>query len=157
MSHDCVATSILSTFSLVKMLYWVVRKNCPATDDEASHFFLTASQLTQAVRRNFGGSDEFDPLDEFQDCLQSDILEEVHIHGSHVIISVIVYCISNLKYCPCLCMQNIQLHSPKHSTTISYSHVFHMPPAIASLCCGYTTGSQIHERKINWPPDRHGQ
>ena len=71
--------TVLSTFSLIKMLYWVVRKNCEAADDPATDFYLTKSQLVQAVRRNFGGSDEFDPLDEFQDCLQSDILEEVLI------------------------------------------------------------------------------
>ena len=78
---------VLLTFSLIKMLYWVVRKNCEAADDPATDFYLTESQLVQAVRRNFGGSDEFDPLDEFQDCLQSDILEEVLTYSSHECIS----------------------------------------------------------------------
>ena len=59
------------------MLYWVVRKNLEAGDGQAAGLYLTESQLIQAVRRNFGGSDEFDLLDEFQDCLQSDILMEV--------------------------------------------------------------------------------
>ena len=81
---------ILPTFSLIKMLYWVVRKNSDAGDGRTTGLYLTESQLTQAVRRNFGGSDEFDPLDEFEDCLQSDILEEVHIRNSHVIV-ILVY------------------------------------------------------------------
>ncbi len=59
------------------MLYWVVRKNLEAGDGQTTDLSLTESQLIQAVRRNFGGSDEFDPLDEFQNCLQSDILMEV--------------------------------------------------------------------------------
>ena len=60
------------------MLYWVVRKEHQA-DGQTTDLYLTKSQLIQAVRRNFGGSDEFDPLDEFQDCLQSGILKEVHL------------------------------------------------------------------------------
>ena len=59
------------------MLYWVVRKNLEADDGQTTDLCLTESQLIQAVRRNFGGSDELDPLDEFQDCLQSGILMEV--------------------------------------------------------------------------------
>ena len=59
------------------MLYWVVRKNLEADDGQTAGLYLTKSQLIQAVRRNFGGSDEFDPLEEFQNCLQPDILEEV--------------------------------------------------------------------------------
>ena len=59
------------------MLYWVVRNNSDAADDHPTGLYLTESQLTQAVLRNFGGSDEFNPLEEFQDCLQSDVLEEV--------------------------------------------------------------------------------
>ena len=61
------------------MLYRVVWKNCEAEDAEETEFYLTKSQLTQAVLRNFGGSDELDPLEEFQDCLESDILEEVYL------------------------------------------------------------------------------
>ena len=59
------------------MLYWVVRKNLEAGDGQTAGLYLTESQLIQAVRRNFGGFDEFDPFDEFQDCLQSGILMEV--------------------------------------------------------------------------------
>ena len=84
-----LSLTVLSTFSLIKMLYWVVRKNCEAADDPETDFYLTESQLIQAVRRNFGGSDEFDPLEEFQDCLQSDILEEVF-----VLYCIVLYCIS---------------------------------------------------------------
>ena len=59
------------------MLYWVVRKNLEADDGQTAGLYLTESQLIQAVRRNFGGSDELDPRKEFQNCLQSDILMEV--------------------------------------------------------------------------------
>ena len=65
------------------MLYWLVRKNCD--DEHATKFYLTASQLTLAVRRNFGGSDEFDPLCEFHNCLQSDALRQVCTNGGHVL------------------------------------------------------------------------
>ena len=57
------------------MLYWLIWNNCDT--DHATEFYLTVSQLTLAVRRNFGGSDEFDPLCEFRDCLQSDTLMQV--------------------------------------------------------------------------------
>ena len=71
------------------MLYWVVRKNLEAGDGQSAGLYLTESQLIQAVRRNFGGSDEFDPRKEFQNCLQSDILMEVWI------IVQLTYCILN--------------------------------------------------------------
>ena len=61
------------------MLYWLVWNNCENTDGQPTDFYLTVSQLTQAVRRNFGGSDEFDPLHEFHNCLQSDTLMQVLI------------------------------------------------------------------------------
>ena len=69
--------AILSNFSLIKMLYWVVRRNCDTAGGQSTDLYLTESQLIQAVLRNFGGSDELDPLEEFQDCIQSDVLEEV--------------------------------------------------------------------------------
>ena len=61
------------------MLYWVIRKNSDVTDGQSAdlYIYLTESQLIHAVLRNFGGSDEFHPLEEFHDCLQSDVLEEV--------------------------------------------------------------------------------
>ena len=87
----CCHLTMLATYSLIKMLYWVVRKNCDAGDGRTTGLYLTESQLTQAVRRNFGGSDEFDPLDEFEDCLQSDILEEVCMYINQVIVFLIVF------------------------------------------------------------------
>ena len=86
------------------MLYWVVRKNCEAANDPETDFYLTESQLVQAVLRNFGGSDEFHPLEEFQDCLQSDILEEVFVFVLYCIAlhcialhCIVLYCI--VLYC----------------------------------------------------------
>ena len=84
-----VTTYTYFQLSLIKMLYWVVWNNCETEDGRPTDFYLTESQLKQAVRRNFGGSDEFDSLHEFEDCLQSGSLMQVLI--------VVMYCISNLK------------------------------------------------------------
>ena len=91
--------------SLIKMLYWVVYKNCRANDDAEN--YLTVSQLIQAVRRNFGGSDEFDPLCEFHDCLQSDTLMQVRV--------VVMCCNSYLNMLFVLMLSNINMHySTRH-------------------------------------------
>lgn len=43
--------------SLIKMLYWMVRK---------TNQLLTMTQLEHAVKRNFGGLDEVDAVDIFK-------------------------------------------------------------------------------------------
>ena len=95
--------TIQSTFSLIKMLYWVVRKNCEAGDGQTG-LYLTKRQLIQAVQRNFGGSDEFDPRDEFQDCLQSDTIVKVCVVVQLFYFLLYVF-LTTWEYCPCLCMQ----------------------------------------------------
>lgn len=44
-------------FSLIKMLYWMSQK---------SGSVVTRSQLEHAIRRNFSGFDEFDPIAKFK-------------------------------------------------------------------------------------------
>ena len=47
--------------SLIKMLYWTSAR---------SKSILTRPQLEHAIRRNFSGFDEFDPMDKFKLHLQ---------------------------------------------------------------------------------------
>ena len=113
--------------SLIKMLYWMIWNNCEAEDNHATEFYLTVSQLTLAVRRNFGGSDEFDPLCEFQDCLQSGTLMEV--------LMLVMCCISNLRCCSFSCFQTLVCTYPSYILnnafcTVRLSHMLH---AVISL------------------------
>ena len=68
--------------SLIKMLYWLTKNNAddkPGYDEEM-HCVLSQKQLKHAILRNFGGSDEIDPLEEFAACFTSktfNVVDEV--------------------------------------------------------------------------------
>ena len=68
-------------FSLIKMLYWLTKNNADDNpgDDEEMHCVLSRKQLEHAILRNFGGSDEIHPLEEFAACFTSDVCDEVRI------------------------------------------------------------------------------
>ena len=70
--------------SLIKMLYWLTKNNAddnPGYDEEV-HCILSRKQLEHAILRNFGGSDEIHPLEEFAACFTSktfNVVDEVCI------------------------------------------------------------------------------
>ena len=58
------------------MIYWLIKNNALDNnrDNEEEEVQLTVSQrqLEHAILRNFGGSDEIDPLEEFEDCFTAE-------------------------------------------------------------------------------------
>ena len=58
--------NFLSLNSLIKMLYWLVE-----TGD--TPYQLTSGQFKHAVLRNFGGTDDFNPVNSFQTCFDKHV------------------------------------------------------------------------------------
>ena len=51
-----IIKTLIVTYSLIKMLYWM---------SYTSGSILTRAQIEHAIRRNFSGFDEFDPIAKF--------------------------------------------------------------------------------------------